>query len=378
MSRIIIFVPVLFTVLLLASTVVAAEDVCTETIAGETCPTTEAVAWEPTCAEVVVIPHGVTSIGENAFRDCSTLTSVVIPTSVKTIGSYAFYACRSLTTIVIPNSVTNMGDNVFAKCKLLTSIAIPDSVTSIGRYTLNHNKKRSSKPTANKRSPKVGLENKITNELLRRMKEFGNSCGVQFKIWIIWFQHQNFSMPSMDGMDAELVSGCFILLLLCCSCLLCMCRCRKACAVVLIVCFVTSFFTMKNFSMPSMDGMDAELVSGCFILLLLCCSCLLCMCRCRKACAVVLIVCFVTSFFTMKNVFNLKLNKFENVFNLKLMESWFPQVMPVMPSMDAELVSSCVFLLLGACVCLCTCTWCASSKRDLRLAGIDDVLNHRY
>ena len=326
MSRIIIiFVPVLFAVLLLASTAVAAEDVCTETIAGETCPTTEAVAWEPTCAEVVVIPRGVTSIGENAFRDCSTLTSVVIPTSVKTIGSYAFYACRSLTTIVIPNSVTNMGDNVFAKCKLLTSIAIPDSVTSIGRYTLNHNKKRSSKPTANKRSPKVGLENKITKELLRRMKEFGNACGVQFKIWIIWFQHQNFSMPSMDGMDAELVSGCFILLLLCCSCLLCMCRCRKACAVVLIVCFVTSFFTMKN-------------------------------------------------------VFNLKLNKFENVFNLKLMESWFPQVMPVMPSMDAELVSSCVFLL-GACVCLCTCTWCAScmcSKRDLRLAGIDDVLHHRY
>ena len=52
--------------------------------------------------------------------------------SVTSIGDYAFYNCKSLTSITIPNSVTSIKSGAFRQCKSLTSITIPDSVTSIG------------------------------------------------------------------------------------------------------------------------------------------------------------------------------------------------------------------------------------------------------
>ena len=74
----------------------------------------------------------VTSIGDNAFGFCSSLTSITIPNSVTSIGDDAFYNCSSLTSITIPNSVTRIGDSAFCGCSSLTSVTIPDSITSIG------------------------------------------------------------------------------------------------------------------------------------------------------------------------------------------------------------------------------------------------------
>jgi hypothetical protein len=80
----------------------------------------------------IVIPDSVTSIDSCAFQSCSSLTSIVIPDSVTSIGRYAFQSCSSLTSVTIPNSVTSIGRYAFQSCSSLTSIVIPDSVTSIG------------------------------------------------------------------------------------------------------------------------------------------------------------------------------------------------------------------------------------------------------
>ena len=113
----------------------------------------------------VIIPEGVTSIGDWAFRSCPALTSISIPASVTSIGEGAFYACSNLEHItvqesnayykavndcliekatdtllqgcknsVIPDDIKGIGKDAFAFCDNLTSVVIPNSVTSIGEH----------------------------------------------------------------------------------------------------------------------------------------------------------------------------------------------------------------------------------------------------
>lgn len=126
-------------------------------------------------ATIVEIPDGVTSIGDEAFYNCSGMSSVLIPSSVKSIGYNSFDGCSGLasvhivdlcawceidfvnthgdtyprsnpltyahnlylngervTSLIIPNSVTKIKNDAFSCCSSLTSVTIPNGVTSIG------------------------------------------------------------------------------------------------------------------------------------------------------------------------------------------------------------------------------------------------------
>ena len=112
----------------------------------------------------VTIPDGVTTIGVCAFRDCQSITSVTIPSNVTTIGDGAFLSCYNLTefkgkfaedngrilvvdgTLIafapscgakeytIPNSVTIIEMSAFRDCQSITRVTIPESVTTIRNY----------------------------------------------------------------------------------------------------------------------------------------------------------------------------------------------------------------------------------------------------
>ena len=85
----------------------------------------------------ITISEGVTSIGVNAFYNCSALTSITIPNSVTNIGKGAFDGCEGLTSIIIPNWVTYIGKYAFSRCSGLTNIIIPNSVTGIGEWAFS-------------------------------------------------------------------------------------------------------------------------------------------------------------------------------------------------------------------------------------------------
>ena len=88
-------------------------------------------AFEMCSLTNVTIPSSVTSIGDYAFSQAS-LTSVTIGNGVTSIGQAAFSGCWGLNSVIIGNSVTSIGDGEFEHCWSLTRVMIPDSVTNIG------------------------------------------------------------------------------------------------------------------------------------------------------------------------------------------------------------------------------------------------------
>lgn len=77
----------------------------------------------------------VTRIGDDAFLDCSFLTTIIIPQSVSSIGRKSFYGCSSLTSVVIPDNVLSIDSEAFENCTGLTSIELGNCLENIGLYS---------------------------------------------------------------------------------------------------------------------------------------------------------------------------------------------------------------------------------------------------
>ena len=80
----------------------------------------------------IIIPDSVTSIGSSAFMGCKILKDVTLSENVEEIGAYAFYGCWALSNVKIGVSVKNIGDYAFYCCKNIIDIHLPDSLISIG------------------------------------------------------------------------------------------------------------------------------------------------------------------------------------------------------------------------------------------------------
>jgi hypothetical protein len=74
----------------------------------------------------------VTTIGQLAFEEKSSITSVSIPGTVTSIEDDAFILCENLTSVTAANGLTTIGLGAFLQCYALTSVTIPGTVSTIG------------------------------------------------------------------------------------------------------------------------------------------------------------------------------------------------------------------------------------------------------
>lgn len=94
--------------------------------------------FENTAIENVILPEGLTNLGEGAFSQCEKLTSVVFPKSLSAIGERAFNNCTSLIKIEMPTGLTSIGSDAFNGCTSLEEVSIPATVREIGQNAFNY------------------------------------------------------------------------------------------------------------------------------------------------------------------------------------------------------------------------------------------------
>ena len=95
---------------------------------------------ECTSLQTISIPSNITQIKDYAFYDCTALTrTITIPDSVTSIGTYAFYYCRNVSKFIFSGNttITSIGNYTFYYCQGLTEITIPSTVTSLGTYAFS-------------------------------------------------------------------------------------------------------------------------------------------------------------------------------------------------------------------------------------------------
>ena len=98
-------------------------------------PSTGATQWKcASDAEAIELPEGITTIGDYAFEDFTTLQSVKLPESLCHIGAGAFYNCKALTDINLPDNLQSVGPEAFFSCRSLKRVILPQGLKSVGKY----------------------------------------------------------------------------------------------------------------------------------------------------------------------------------------------------------------------------------------------------
>ena len=88
--------------------------------------------------ETVVLPEGLLSIGEAAFRECSNLRQVTFPNTLKEIGANVFMYDKKLETVVLPEGLQTIGGAAFRECSNLRQVTFPKTLKKIGNWAFKH------------------------------------------------------------------------------------------------------------------------------------------------------------------------------------------------------------------------------------------------
>lgn len=94
--------------------------------------TIDFAAFAGTGVTNVIIPNSITSLGEDAFDNCTNLVSVTLGTNIAYLPSDTFNNCGNLAGVLVPEGITSIGYEAFYRCTSLAGVAFPNSLASIG------------------------------------------------------------------------------------------------------------------------------------------------------------------------------------------------------------------------------------------------------
>lgn len=80
----------------------------------------------------IILPEGLTSIGNHSFFNCFRISEINIPDSITTIGNEAFRGCSSLQNVTIPSNIISIGSGAFRNVIQIWDVTFPASLTTIG------------------------------------------------------------------------------------------------------------------------------------------------------------------------------------------------------------------------------------------------------
>lgn len=85
----------------------------------------------------VVIGEGVTSVGDYAFRMCSSITSATLPSTLKRVGECAFEMCKKMGNVTLPTGMTEIAASAFSECEAFTTVVVPEGITTLGNHAFS-------------------------------------------------------------------------------------------------------------------------------------------------------------------------------------------------------------------------------------------------
>ncbi len=93
--------------------------------------------WDCCNLQNITFPESLIKIGTSAFGCCNKLEKIIVPENVKEIAADAFCHCSNLTEVILHNNVLNIGAGTFGKCTNIKSFTIPENINEIGKHVFS-------------------------------------------------------------------------------------------------------------------------------------------------------------------------------------------------------------------------------------------------
>ena len=111
-----------------------ADDSIKNIVLSEQIAVIDELAFYGSSLSSIVIPSGVTTVGNSALGNCGNLTQIEFPDTVTSFGESVLTMCHNLKSVKLPQNLTAIPQSTFFTCTKLITVVLPSNISEIGDY----------------------------------------------------------------------------------------------------------------------------------------------------------------------------------------------------------------------------------------------------